>query len=96
MILRYTLDTGNAGISYHSDAYAGPYYWGVKSIFWFQGRDGIFSLAGFLIWIAAIAVLAMILFNEGVSFSQTGKSVRISPGRRLIPFTYYQDERSLT
>ncbi len=51
-------------------------YWGVKSIFWFRARDGIFSLAGFLIWIAAIAVLAMILFNEGVSFSQTGKSVR--------------------
>jgi len=51
-------------------------YWGVKSIFWFRAKDGIFSLAGFLIWIAAIAVLAMILFNEGVSFSQTGKSVR--------------------
>jgi phage shock protein PspC (stress-responsive transcriptional regulator) len=51
-------------------------YWGVKSIFWFRARDGIFSLAGFLIWIASIAVLAMILLNEGVSFSRTGKSVR--------------------
>jgi phage shock protein PspC (stress-responsive transcriptional regulator) len=48
-------------------------YWGVKMIFWFKARDGILSLAALVIWVASIAVLSIILFNEGTSFAQTAK-----------------------
>ncbi len=49
-------------------------YWGVKMIFWFRAKDGIFSLVAFVLWIMLIAILAVILFNEGISFADTGKS----------------------
>lgn len=49
-------------------------YWGVKMIFWFKVRDGIISLAGLVLWVMTIAVLTIILFNEGISFAQTGKT----------------------
>jgi phage shock protein PspC (stress-responsive transcriptional regulator) len=49
-------------------------YWGVKMIFWFRARDGVVSLAGLVIWVMAIAALAIICFNEGISFAETGKS----------------------
>jgi phage shock protein PspC (stress-responsive transcriptional regulator) len=49
-------------------------YWGVKMIFWFKAKDGIPSLVGFVIWVMTIAALAIILFNEGISFAETAKS----------------------
>ena len=49
-------------------------YWGVKMIFWFRAKDGVFSLAGLVIWVLALAALAMILFNEEISFAETAKS----------------------
>jgi len=48
-------------------------YWGVKMIFWFNARDGVFSLAGLVLWVMTIAALAIILFNEGISFAETAK-----------------------
>lgn len=50
-------------------------YWGVKMIFWFRARDGIVSLIALVIWIGSIAALSLILFNEGISYSETAKSV---------------------
>ena len=50
-------------------------YWGVKMIFWFKARDGIFSLIGLVIWVMCIAALSILLFNEGISFSETAKLV---------------------
>jgi phage shock protein PspC (stress-responsive transcriptional regulator) len=50
-------------------------YWGIKMIFWFKARDGIFSLAGFVLWVLVCVALSMILFSEGISFAQTGKTV---------------------
>jgi phage shock protein PspC (stress-responsive transcriptional regulator) len=50
-------------------------YWGVKMIFWFKARDGVFSLAGFILWVLACVALSMILFSEGISFSQNGKAI---------------------
>jgi phage shock protein PspC (stress-responsive transcriptional regulator) len=52
----------------------GLIYWGIKMIFWFRVKDGIISLVFFVIWVLSIAALSIILFNEGVSFSQTGRS----------------------
>jgi hypothetical protein len=49
-------------------------YWGVKMIFWFRARDGIVSLAAFVLWIMLIAILAVVLFNEGISFAETARS----------------------
>jgi phage shock protein PspC (stress-responsive transcriptional regulator) len=49
-------------------------YWGIKMIFWFRAKDGILSLIFLVIWVLSIATLSIILFNEGVSFSETGRA----------------------
>ena len=49
-------------------------YWGVKMIFWFRARDGVISLVALVVWVMSIAALAIVCFNEGVSFAETGKS----------------------
>jgi phage shock protein PspC (stress-responsive transcriptional regulator) len=49
-------------------------YWGVKMIFWFRAKDGVFSLVGLILWVVTIAALSMILFSEGISFAKTAKS----------------------
>ncbi len=49
-------------------------YGGVKMIFWFRARDGIFLLSGLVLWVLGAAALSIILFNEGVSFAETAKS----------------------
>jgi phage shock protein PspC (stress-responsive transcriptional regulator) len=49
-------------------------YWGVKMIFWFRAKDGIVSLVGFVLWIMLIAILAVVLFNEGISFAETART----------------------
>jgi phage shock protein PspC (stress-responsive transcriptional regulator) len=48
-------------------------YWGVKMVFWFRARDGVVSLIAFVVWIMSISALAIIGFNEGVSFAETAK-----------------------
>jgi len=49
-------------------------YWGIKMIFWIKVRDGIVHLAGLVLWILVLAALSIILFNEGISFVETGKT----------------------
>jgi phage shock protein PspC (stress-responsive transcriptional regulator) len=48
-------------------------YWGVKMIFWFRARDGVVSLIAFVVWVGSVTALAIIGFNEGISFAETGK-----------------------
>ena len=48
-------------------------YWGVKMIFWFKVKDGLFSLVILVIWVMSLAALTIIFFNEGISFAQTAK-----------------------
>jgi phage shock protein PspC (stress-responsive transcriptional regulator) len=50
-------------------------YWGIKMIFWFKAKDGIISLAGLVIWVVCIAILSLILFNEGIGFAETASTV---------------------
>jgi phage shock protein PspC (stress-responsive transcriptional regulator) len=50
-------------------------YWGVKMIFWFRAKDGIFSLAGLVIWVICVAALSLLLFNEGITFAETAKTI---------------------
>ena len=49
-------------------------YWGVKMIFWFKAKDGIFSLAGLVIWVVCVAALSLLLFNEGITYAETAKT----------------------
>lgn len=63
-------------------------YWGVKMIFWFRAKDGVVSLIFFVIWALSIASLTYVVFNEGLEFADSGKSVTqnvISP----VPDTLY-------
>ena len=48
-------------------------YLGIKMIFWFRARNGMISLAGFLIWLVCLAALSVILFNEGIGYAETAK-----------------------
>ncbi len=48
-------------------------YLGIKMIFWFRARDGLISLAGFLIWLVCLAALSALLFNEGTGYAETTK-----------------------
>jgi phage shock protein PspC (stress-responsive transcriptional regulator) len=50
-------------------------YWGVKMIFWFRAKDGVFSIVGLIIWVICLAALSLLLFNEGISYTETGRSV---------------------
>ncbi len=50
-------------------------YWGVKMIFWFKSSDGIVSIVALIIWVMSVAALSILLFNEGISFAETAKSV---------------------
>ncbi|MCE5346174.1 MAG: PspC domain-containing protein [Bacteroidales bacterium] len=49
-------------------------YWGVKMIFWFKAKDGVFSIVALVLWVVALTALSIVLFREGVSFAQTAKS----------------------
>ena len=52
----------------------GLIYWGVKMIFWFKARDGIYSLVALVLWVLSVTILSVLLFNEGISFERTGRS----------------------
>ncbi len=50
-------------------------YLGVRMIFWFRAKDGVFLLAGLVIWVVSMAALSILLFNEGISFTENAKSI---------------------
>jgi phage shock protein PspC (stress-responsive transcriptional regulator) len=50
-------------------------YFGVKMIFWFRAKDGVVLLSGLVLWVISAAVLSILLFNEGISFAETAKSI---------------------
>lgn len=47
-------------------------YWGLKMIFWFRSRNWVVGLVALLVWILSIGALTLILFNEGISFAESG------------------------
>ena len=49
-------------------------YGGIRLIFWFRAKDGFFLLSGLLIWVMSGTVLSIILFNEGIGFTEHGKT----------------------
>jgi phage shock protein PspC (stress-responsive transcriptional regulator) len=63
-------------------------YGGIRLIFWFRARDGYVWLAGFVIWVMCIAALSIILFNEGIGFSETGK-ISSREYFKAVPDTLY-------
>jgi phage shock protein PspC (stress-responsive transcriptional regulator) len=56
-------------------------YWGIKMILWLKVRDGAYNLVAFILWIACLAVLSIILFNQGISFSESSSTT----ARNILP-----------
>jgi hypothetical protein len=50
-------------------------YGGIRLIFWFRARDGYIWLAGLVLWVMSAAALSIILFNEGIGYAETEKTV---------------------
>lgn len=50
-------------------------YWGIKMIFRFRAKDVIISIIALMVWVLSCVTLTMILFNEGISFAENGKSI---------------------
>jgi len=50
-------------------------YGGIRLIIWFRARDGFVWLTGFVLWVLCAAALSIILFNEGISYVETAKSI---------------------
>jgi hypothetical protein len=50
-------------------------YGGIRLIFWFRARDGFVWFSGFILWVLCATALAIVLFNEGVSYGANEKSV---------------------
>lgn len=48
-------------------------YWGLKMVFWFHVRDFGLSLAALVLWVLSISALVLILFNQGISFAESGQ-----------------------
>lgn len=63
-------------------------YLGVKLIFWFRARDGVFLFTGFILWVVSVTVLSIILFNEGLSFAETARSISRDYFKK-VPETLY-------
>jgi len=63
-------------------------YWGVKMIFWFRANDWVLSLVASVVWVMSVTALAIIMFNQGISFKETGRTTTqaILPG---TPDTLY-------
>jgi phage shock protein PspC (stress-responsive transcriptional regulator) len=49
-------------------------YGGIRLIFWFRARDGFIWLGAFILWIVSLTALSMMLFNEGIGFSEKGRT----------------------
>jgi phage shock protein PspC (stress-responsive transcriptional regulator) len=62
-------------------------YWGIKMVVQFRAKDGLISIIALMIWVVSAASLTMLLFNEGISFAESGKSIErqelIMPGDSL-------------
>lgn len=63
-------------------------YWGVKMIFWFSARDGVISLVLLVVWVMSMAALAIVLFNEGISFAKTA-TTSVETVLQSVPDTVY-------
>lgn len=52
-------------------------YGGIRLIFWFRARDGYIWLTGLVVWVLCVAALAIISFNEGVSYAERGETTSL-------------------
>jgi phage shock protein PspC (stress-responsive transcriptional regulator) len=64
-------------------------YWGVKMIFWFKAKDWVVSLIGLVVWVSSVAALSLLLFSEGISYTETGRTatneiIDTAPGELYI------------
>lgn len=63
-------------------------YGGIRMIFWFRARDGFVWLTGLIVWVLSVAALAILFFNEGVSYAQMADSTTLDYFKS-VPDTLY-------
>jgi hypothetical protein len=56
-------------------------YWGIKMILWLKVQDWAYNLGAFILWFASLAGLSIILFNQGISFSERSSTM----ARNILP-----------
>ncbi|MCJ7446642.1 MAG: PspC domain-containing protein [Bacteroidales bacterium] len=71
-------------------------YGGVRMIFWFRARDGFVWLAGLILWVMSAAALSIILFNEGVSFGETEKTMSQEYFKEVPDTLYIRSGRKIS
>ena len=49
-------------------------YWGIRMVFQFRARDLMLNIIMLIIWVLSSTALAIILFTQGISFSNSGRS----------------------
>lgn len=54
-------------------------YWGIRMIFQFRARDLALNLSMLIIWVVSCTSLAILLFTQGISFSDSGRSISETP-----------------
>ncbi|MEZ5011094.1 MAG: PspC domain-containing protein [Bacteroidales bacterium] len=54
-------------------------YWGIRMVFQFRVRDLILNIVMLVVWIMSATALAGILFSEGISFSDNGRTYEQIP-----------------
>ncbi|HKL66445.1 MAG TPA: PspC domain-containing protein [Bacteroidales bacterium] len=50
-------------------------YWGIRMVFQFRARDLALNLSMLIIWVVSCTSLAILLFTQGISFSDSGRSI---------------------
>ncbi|MCF8222550.1 MAG: PspC domain-containing protein [Bacteroidales bacterium] len=54
-------------------------YWGIRMVFQFRARDLALNLSMLIIWVVSCTSLAILLFTQGISFSDSGRSINETP-----------------
>lgn len=49
-------------------------YWGVRMVFQFKVRDLVLNITMFILWILSCTALSIIMFSEGISFNDSGRT----------------------
>ena len=54
-------------------------YWGIRMVFQFRVKDLVLNIIMLVVWIMSVTALAGILFSEGISFSNDGRTYEQVP-----------------
>jgi len=52
----------------------GIIYWGIRMVFQFRAKDLVLNISMLILWIVSVTALSLLLFSEGISFSNSGRT----------------------